>query len=311
MIIDALVRRVSLLREDFVNDFPIAAFFELLSHLLDRLFIPMPELPEVEVTRLSFADRIRNAEIRTVSMGKPLRWPLGCEPQDLHGQRVAGVRRRGKYLLVDLSEGLLLIHLGMSGSISFGNDLGPLARHDHFDMQTSLGTLRLHDPRRFGAVVYAPGEGHPVARKLLGRLGVEPLSDAFDAAAFHTALKLKKAAIKQVLLAGEVVVGVGNIYASETLFMAGIRPTTKAMRLSKPRTLLLHGAIQRVLAQAVAKGGSTLKDFSNADGQAGYFQLEAMVYDRAGLPCRVCACPIKTLRQGQRSTFYCANCQKT
>ncbi len=270
----------------------------------------MPELPEVEVTRLSFADRIQNAEIRAIRMGKPLRWPLGCDPQDLHGQRVAGVRRRGKYLLVDLSEGLLLIHLGMSGSISFGNDLPPSAKHDHFDMHTSLGTLRLHDPRRFGAVVYAPSESHATARKLLGRLGVEPLSEAFDAAAFHKALKLKKTAIKQVLLAGEVVVGVGNIYASETLFLAGIRPTTKAMRLSKPRTLLLHSAIQRVLAQAVAKGGSTLKDFSNANGQAGYFQLEAMVYDRAGLPCRVCGSPIKPLRQGQRSTFYCASCQK-
>ena len=270
----------------------------------------MPELPEVEVTRLSFADRIQNAEIRAISLGKPLRWPLGCQPLDLHGQRVVGVRRRGKYLLVDLSEGLLLIHLGMSGSISFGNNLPPSARHDHFDMHTSLGTLRLHDPRRFGAVVYAPSESHQAARKLLGRLGIEPLSEAFDAGAFHKALKLKKTAIKQVLLAGEVVVGVGNIYASETLFLAGIRPTTKAMRLSRPRALLLHSAIQRVLAQAIAKGGSTLKDFSNANGQAGHFQLEAMVYDRAGLPCRVCGSPIKTMRQGQRSTFYCASCQK-
>lgn len=270
----------------------------------------MPELPEVEVTRLSFADRILYAEIRSVSMGKPLRWPLGCEPQDLRGQRVAGVRRRGKYLLVDLSEGLLLIHLGMSGSISFGTDLPPSAKHDHFEMQTSLGTLRLHDPRRFGAVVYAPNESHAIAQKLLGRLGVEPLSEAFDAAVFHRALKLKKTAIKQVLLAGEVVVGVGNIYTSEALFLAGIRPTTKATRLSKRRVLLLHSAIQRVLAQAVAKGGSTLKDFSNAHGQAGYFQLQAMVYDRAGLPCRVCGTPIKFLRQGQRSTFYCASCQQ-
>ena len=273
--------------------------------------LPMPELPEVEVTRLSFADRIQNAEIRAIRMGEPLRWPLGCEPKDLHGQRVTGVRRRGKYLLVDLSEGLLLIHLGMSGSISFGADLPPSAKHDHFDMHTTLGTLRLHDPRRFGAVVYAPSESHATAGKLLGRLGVEPLSEAFDAATFHTALKLKKTPIKQVLLAGKVVVGVGNIYASETLFLAGIRPTTKAMRLSKRRVLLLHSAIQQVLAQAIAKGGSTLKDFANANGQAGYFQLEAMVYDRAGLPCRVCGSPIKTLRQGQRSTFYCASCQQT
>ncbi|MES2363817.1 MAG: bifunctional DNA-formamidopyrimidine glycosylase/DNA-(apurinic or apyrimidinic site) lyase [Pseudomonadota bacterium] len=270
----------------------------------------MPELPEVEVTRLSFADRIVNARIEAVSMGKPLRWPLGCEPGELHGRQVLGVRRRGKYLLVDLSEGLLLIHLGMSGSVSFRPDLPPPGKHDHFDMVTNLGTLRLHDPRRFGAVVYAPGENHAVARKLLGRLGVEPLGDMFDAAAFHQALKLRQTAIKQVLLAGEVVVGVGNIYASETLFLAGIRPTTRAARLSKPRSARLHEAIREVLARAVKKGGSTLKDFSNANGESGYFQLEAMVYDRAGEPCRVCGSVIKSLRQGQRSTFYCATCQK-
>ena len=270
----------------------------------------MPELPEVEVTRLSFADRIATARITSVHMGKPLRWPLGCEALALHGQQVLGVRRRGKYLLVDLSAGLLLIHLGMSGSVSFGDALAPRGKHDHFDMVTSLGTLRLHDPRRFGAVVFAPDEDHASARKLLGHLGVEPLTDAFDAATFHKALKLKKTAIKQVLLAGEIVVGVGNIYASETLFMAGIRPTTRAARLSKPRALLLHAAIREILAQAVTKGGSTLKDFSNANGESGYFQLEAMVYDRTGQPCRVCGSAIKSLRQGQRSTFYCASCQK-
>ena len=270
----------------------------------------MPELPEVEVTRLSFASRITSAQILSVQMGKPLRWPLGCVPDGLHGQQVLGVRRRGKYLLIDLSAGLLLVHLGMSGSISFGHGLPALGKHDHFEMLTSLGTLRLHDPRRFGAVVFALNESDPVARKLLGRLGVEPLTDAFDAVAFHLALKQKNTAIKQVLLAGEVVVGVGNIYASEVLFLAGIRPTTSAAKLSKPRSARLHSAIRQVLAQAVAKGGSTLKDFSNADGQSGYFQLEAMVYDRTGLPCRMCASPVKSLRQGQRSTFYCAKCQK-
>ncbi len=270
----------------------------------------MPELPEVEVTRLSFAGRIATAHIKAVHMGKPLRWPLGCDAGSLHGQQVLGVRRRGKYLLIDLSSGLLLVHLGMSGSISFGEGLPAPGKHDHFDMVTSLGTLRLHDPRRFGAVVYAPHETHVAARKLLGRLGVEPLSDAFDALAFYQALKLKKTAIKQVLLAGEIVVGVGNIYASETLFLAGIRPTTRAFRLSKARAFLLHQAIRQVLTQAVTKGGSTLRDFSNANGESGYFQLEAMVYDRAGMPCRVCASAVKSLRQGQRSTFYCAKCQK-
>jgi formamidopyrimidine-DNA glycosylase len=270
----------------------------------------MPELPEVEVTRLSFADRIAGAEVTDVRMGKPLRWALGCAPADLRRQLVLGVRRRGKYLLVDLSGGLLLIHLGMSGSISFGAELPSPGKHDHFDMVTSLGTLRLHDPRRFGAVVYAPDENHADATKLLGRLGVEPLTDAFQALAFQKALKLRKTSIKQVLLAGEIVVGVGNIYASETLFLAGIRPTTKAMRLSKKRAVLLHSAIQQVLTQAVTKGGSTLRDFRDANGESGHFQLEAMVYDRAGLPCRVCGSAIKSLRQGQRSTFYCATCQK-
>lgn len=270
----------------------------------------MPELPEVEVTRLSFAQRIAGARIEAARLGKPLRWPLGCEPQQLHGQQVLGVRRRGKYLLLDLSEGLLLVHLGMSGSVSFGTGLAPAGRHDHFELVTSLGTLRLHDPRRFGAVVYAPGESHAAAQKLLGRLGVEPLGEAFDAALFHQALKARKTAIKQVLLAGEAVVGVGNIYACEVLFLAGIRPTTKACSISKPRAALLHQAIRQVLTQAVAKGGSTLRDFSNAQGEAGHFQLEAMVYGRPGLPCRVCGAPVKTIRQGQRSTFYCASCQK-
>jgi formamidopyrimidine-DNA glycosylase len=270
----------------------------------------MPELPEVEVTRLSFASRIAGAHIHTAHFGKPLRWPLGCAANVLHDQQVLGVRRRGKYLLIDLNHGVLLVHLGMSGSISFGHDLPGMGKHDHFELITSQGTLRLHDPRRFGAVVYALSEDDAAARKLLGRLGVEPLGDAFDAANFHAALKVKKIAIKQLLLAGEIVVGVGNIYASETLFLAGIRPTTRASRLSKPRTALLHSAIRQVLTQAVAKGGSTLKDFSNADGQTGYFQLEAMVYDRAGLPCKVCGNLIKTIRQGQRSTFFCAVCQK-
>jgi formamidopyrimidine-DNA glycosylase len=270
----------------------------------------MPELPEVEVTRLSFASRIAGARIEQVALGKPLRWPLGCLPDILHGQDVLGVRRRGKYLLLDLSGGLLLIHLGMSGSISFGASVVQPGKHDHFDMVTSQGTLRLHDPRRFGAVVFATGEADPAAVKLLGRLGVEPLGESFDAAVFHRALKLRKTAIKQVLLGGEAVVGVGNIYASEALFMAGIRPTTRASRLSAPRTARLHQAIRQVLERAVAQGGSTLRDFSNAEGQSGYFQLTCQVYDRAGQPCRVCAAPVRAIRQGQRSTFFCATCQK-
>jgi formamidopyrimidine-DNA glycosylase len=270
----------------------------------------MPELPEVEVTRLSFAPGIRGATIRSARLGKPLRWPLGIEPQQLVEQQVLGVRRRGKYLLIDLSAGLLLLHLGMSGSVIFALGQAEPGKHDHFDLHTSQGTLRLNDPRRFGAVVFATSEDDPVAHKLLGRLGVEPLGEEIEGTAFYQGLQQRKAAIKQVLLAGDVVVGVGNIYASEALFMAGIRPTTRANRLSRPRTLKLQNAIRTVLARAVEKGGSTLRDFSNAQGESGHFQLEAMVYARHGEPCRQCGTAIKSIKQGQRSTFFCPQCQK-
>jgi formamidopyrimidine-DNA glycosylase len=270
----------------------------------------MPELPEVEVTRRSFADRIAGARIESVRLGKALRWPLGCDPAQLIGRTVRSVRRRGKYLLVDLDRGLLLLHLGMSGSLRFAAAQPEPGTHDHFDLGTSRGLLRLNDPRRFGAVVYADDEASPIAVKLLAGLGVEPLEDEFDLDAFHQALKRRNASVKQVLLAGDVVVGVGNIYASEALFLAGIRPTTRASRISRPRAARLRDAVREVLARAVEKGGSTLRDFSNAQGQSGYFQLEAMVYDRAGEPCRVCGTTIKGIRQGQRSTYYCAHCQK-
>ncbi len=271
----------------------------------------MPELPEVEVTRLSFAERITGARILAVRLGKPLRWPLGGEPASLYGLTVTAVRRRGKYLLLDLSSGqLLLVHLGMSGSLSFALALPAAGTHDHFDLVTTHGTLRLHDPRRFGAVVLTDGASSDRALKLLGRLGVEPLGDEFGLAEFHAGLKKRNVSIKQVLLAGEVVVGVGNIYASEALFLAGIRPATKASRISLARAARLREAIRDVLARAVATGGSTLRNFSSADGQAGHFQLEAMVYGRAGEPCRQCGSPIRQLRQGQRSTFFCGVCQR-
>lgn len=270
----------------------------------------MPELPEVEVTRLSFADRITGAKILSVRLGKPLRWPLGCQPGALVEQRILGVRRRGKYLLIDLQQGMLLMHLGMSGSLTFREQTSAMGKHDHFDLETTQGLLRLNDPRRFGAVVFAPDEQSIPAQKLLGRLGVEPLGEEFLLADFQSALKLRMAPIKQVLLAGDVVVGVGNIYASEALFLAGIRPTTRALRLSRPRVARLREAIRVVLARAVEKGGSTLKDFSNAHGESGYFQLEAAVYARQGEECRVCASVIRMIRQGQRATFYCPTCQK-
>lgn len=282
----------------------------------------MPELPEVEVTRLSFAGRIAGAQVQDVHVGKPLRWPFGVglvgaaqEAVDaLVGATVQGVRRRGKYLLIDTLKnarpGLLIIHLGMSGSLLFSPRLPAVAKHDHFSLLTSQGELRLNDPRRFGAVIFAYSENDLWPHKLLGGLGVEPLTDDFLAEPFHAACKKRSAPIKQVLLAGDIVVGVGNIYASEALFLAGIRPTLAANKLTKPRTAKLHAAIKEVLQAALDKGGSTLRDFSSATGEGGYFQLQANVYGREGEPCRVCQTPIKMIRQGQRSTFYCVACQK-
>ncbi len=270
----------------------------------------MPELPEVEVTRLSFCQLIRDALVLDVRVGKSLRWPLGCEPSRLVGREVRTVGRRGKYLLVQLDAGVLLLHLGMSGSLRFASELPAPGAHDHFDLVTTKGVLRLNDPRRFGAVVFVPDLADPTAKKLLGSLGMEPLSDEFDTGRFLLELRQRGTNIKQVLLAGNIVVGVGNIYASEVLFRAGIRPTANASSLSKPRVLRLHAAICEVLKRAVDRGGSTLRDFSNAHGQAGHFQLDAMVYGRAAEPCKVCGAAIKMIWQGQRSTFYCPVCQK-
>jgi formamidopyrimidine-DNA glycosylase len=243
-------------------------------------------------------------------MGKPLRWALGIDPGVLVGRTVRTVRRRGKYMLLDLDQGLLLLHLGMSGSLRFDAVLPEPGSHDHFDLATSRGTLRLNDPRRFGAVVYVEDETSPLAVKLLGGLGMEPLDGSFEFDAFHAGLQKRRAPIKQVLLAGDVVVGVGNIYASEALFLAGIRPTVAASRISRPRALRLHAVIQDLLARAVERGGTTLRDFSNIDGQQGHFQLDTTVYGRQGEPCRICGTPIRQVRQGQRSTFFCPNCQK-
>lgn len=270
----------------------------------------MPELPEVEVTRRGFAELIAGAKISSVLLGKPLRWPLGVAPEELVGRTIAQVRRRGKYLLVDMDRGMLMLHLGMSGSLRFALQLPPPGVHDHFQLATDKGLLRLHDPRRFGAVLAVSGDDDPRAAKLLGKLGPEPLEEDFDFETFRSGLKASRLAIKPLLLSGRIVVGVGNIYASEVLFLAGIRPTAAAHRIGRERALRLHSAIRQVLARAVATGGSTLKDFSAADGNAGHFQLEANVYAREGLPCKICGAPIRQLRQGQRSTFFCAHCQK-
>ena len=269
----------------------------------------MPELPEVEVTRRSFADRITGATIQAVHMGKPLRWPLQCEPASLAGMRVRGVRRRGKYLLIDLSEGLLLVHLGMSGSVVFDRHLPPAGVHDHFDMVTDLGTLRLHDPRRFGAVVFAAGESDPVAQKLLGHLGVEPLGDGFEVAAFLAGLRQRKAPIKQVLLAGEVVVGVGNIYADESLFLSGIQPHNASGKLSLLQLEKLHSCLVEVLQASIGAGGTTFSDFRDLKGNNGNYGGVAWVYRRGGEPCRKCGSILRREKLGGRSSHWCPTCQ--
>jgi formamidopyrimidine-DNA glycosylase len=271
----------------------------------------MPELPEVEVTRRGLEAPLTGATIASLRMGKPLRWPLGIAPQMLQGAVIASVQRRAKYVVLQLGNdrGVLLLHLGMSGRLEWlMNPVAPGA-HDHVDIITDRGLLRLHDPRRFGAVVWSASTAVPPASKLLGHLGVEPLTDAFTADGFWAALKAARAPIKPVLLAGHLVVGVGNIYACEALFEAGIRPTVRAERLSRPRVARLHAAIQRILTLAIAQGGSSLKDFAAVDGQAGGFQKIVQVYGRAGKPCRVCAEPIQVMRQAQRATYYCSRCQ--
>jgi formamidopyrimidine-DNA glycosylase len=275
----------------------------------------MPELPEVEVTRLSLMGSVTGAVVERVTLGKPLRWPLGCEPQALVGRVMGAPKRRGKYLWLPLAAGPgdtggLLCHLGMSGSLSFGLDLPPAGPHDHFELWTDRGCLRLHDPRRFGAVVWGEAMDQGLVARLLSGLGVEPLTDAWTSEHLRQGLKGRRVSIKQALLAGDIVVGVGNIYASEALFRAGIHPATAADRVGPKRCQRLVSVVREVLLEAVAAGGSTLKDFRNAQGQQGHFQLATKVYDREGLPCLACANPIERIVQGQRSTFYCRHCQR-
>ncbi|THT99898.1 bifunctional DNA-formamidopyrimidine glycosylase/DNA-(apurinic or apyrimidinic site) lyase [Lampropedia puyangensis] len=270
----------------------------------------MPELPEVEVTRMGIAPAITGLTLQGIRLGKPLRWPLGCDPALLTGATITHVRRRGKYLLLDLDCGAVLaLHLGMSGSLRILPKNMPAGPHDHADLVFADHVLRLHDPRRFGALVYAQNAAAPHLVKLLSTLGVEPLSADFTPQSLEKGFQGRSTAIKQALLAGDVVVGVGNIYASEVLFLAGIHPKTAAGRISKKRLVKLHAAIVSVLGEAVAKGGSSLRDFVAVDGSHGHFQLSAQVYGRAGQPCRACQTPIKHIVQGQRSTYYCARCQ--
>jgi formamidopyrimidine-DNA glycosylase len=287
----------------------------------------MPELPEVEVTRLSISRPLEQARVLGVRMGKPLRWPLGCDPQSLVGRVIGPVSRRGKYLWLPLGPrpgqgesdaGGLLLHLGMSGSLAFRPEpdtpAPPLGSHDHFELfvegGAGSGRLCLHDPRRFGAVIFAPALDRPPAATLLARLGHEPFDAALTPQSFHAALSGRRAAIKSVLLSGDPVVGAGNIYACEALFHAGIDPRTRADRISRPRAARLLQAVRDTLSRALALGGSTLRDFSDAHGMDGAFQDHAAVYGRLGQACLHCAAPVRRIVQGQRATYFCARCQR-
>lgn len=276
----------------------------------------MPELPEVEVTRRGIAEPLCGARLQHIRMGKPLRWPLGCDPQALVGAQLGLAQRRGKYIWLPLAgdaaprQGGLLLHLGMSGSLALLPQAPLAGTHDHCDLVTDRGTLRLNDPRRFGAVVWSPSLAQPPASVLLGRLGVEPFDTAMTAERFHQALQARRGSIKSVLLAGQVVVGAGNIYACEALFQARIHPAARSERLSLVRARRLLEALRATLGRALELGGSTLRDFSDAHGASGAFQAEAAVYGRAGLTCQSCAAPVRRVVQGQRSTYYCPRCQR-
>ena len=281
----------------------------------------MPELPEVEVTRRGIAVPLLGARVLAARLGKPLRWPLGLAVGILAGSTVGEVARRGKYLWLPLragqpgqsgpgGDGGLLLHLGMSGSLALLPQAPEPGPHDHFDLVTDRGTLRLNDPRRFGAVVWSASLQAVPAATLLQRLGAEPFDPALTPQAFHAALQRRRAPVKAVLLAGDVVVGAGNIYACEALFQAGIHPALRADRISRPRAARLLAALRGTLARALDLGGSTLRDFTDAHGVSGAFQAEAAVYGRAGLPCRHCGGSVRRVVQAQRSTYFCPTCQR-
>ena len=270
----------------------------------------MPELPEVEVTRRGLAPHIAGRMISGVEIRQArLRWPVPQAVRKLAGRTVKAIRRRGKYLLMDCGDGHLILHLGMSGSLRVLPSGTPAQKHDHFDLVLGDRILRLRDPRRFGAVLWTlqDVDTHP----LLVNLGVEPLSRALDPARLHALTRARRAPIKQFLMDARHIVGVGNIYANESLFRARIHPRTRASRLSLERCRLLAAAIKDILRAAIRAGGSTLRDFVGADGAEGYFQQRYWVYDRAGLPCRRCGTPVKRFVQSARSSFFCPRCQKS
>jgi len=270
----------------------------------------MPELPEVETTRRGIAPHLIGRRIEALKIRQPhLRWPIpSALRRKLPGQRVDAVERRAKYLLVHTAAGSALLHLGMSGSLRVLPGTTPAGKHDHVDWLLDSGKLlRFTDPRRFGSQLWqAPGTLHP----LLARLGPEPLDSSFDGAHLWRTSRGRAASVKTFLMDQHVVVGVGNIYVSEALFAAGIRPGRAAGSISLARYDHLADGIKRILGYAITRGGTTLRDFLSPDGEPGYFEQELFVYGRAGQPCKVCATPIRSVVLGQRSTFYCPTCQR-
>ncbi|MFM9835891.1 MAG: bifunctional DNA-formamidopyrimidine glycosylase/DNA-(apurinic or apyrimidinic site) lyase [Methylophilaceae bacterium] len=270
----------------------------------------MPELPEVEITRRGLLpllnQTVKNVVIRNASM----RWPIPAHlTETLKNQKLVSLTRRAKYILANFENGTLLLHLGMSGRISLLDRNYPPEKHDHFDIAFTSGlVLRLRDPRRFGAVLWAGPEANNHA--LLQSLGPEPLSEEFNGKYLHLNIRTRNAAIKTTIMDSHLVVGVGNIYASESLFRAKIHPETPAKSVSLAKCNKLATEIKSTLNDALIAGGSSLRDFFGTDGNPGYFQQEYFVYGRTGDPCRICGKPIKSIRLGQRSTFYCTTCQR-
>ena len=277
----------------------------------------MPELPEVEVTRLGIAPHLQGRVISAVKvLDGRLRWPVPSTlTKILPGQKLHAIERRGKYLLIELDIGHLLIHLGMTGTLRVLPSTDPLKLHDRVTVEFGKLSLRLHDPRKFGAVLWHPRTKGPIEKNvLLQKLGVEPFSTEFagelGSEILYRASRKRTVAVKQFLLAGQAVVGVGNIYCSESLFEAGIHPANAAGKLTRPQCVRLAEAVRLILKKAIAAGGSSLKDFVNSDGDPGHFMVQTKVYDRKDEPCKVCKTPIKQIVQGQRSTYFCPTCQK-
>jgi formamidopyrimidine-DNA glycosylase len=271
----------------------------------------MPELPEVETTRRGIEPYAIGRRILGFEVHEPrLRWPIAAGiARQLRGQRVRAVGRRAKYLLIELETGTLLLHLGMSGSLRVLPVATPRLKHDHFDLRLDSGvTLRFNDPRRFGSLHYTRDE--PDTHPLLANLAPEPLSAAFNTAYLWRITRGRRVAIKQVLMNSRLVVGVGNTYANEALFRAGIRPSRPAGRLTRAEAARLVRSVKQVLRMAIRVGGTTLRDFVGADGAPGYFRQKLFVYERAGERCRRCRSALRQLTQGQRSTYYCPGCQR-